>query len=903
MELNFLSPKGGYIFSLEERAMANIDVIVDKPWTNVTLTVKVSSYKKDYEKIYTLRKTITLSLDNFEFFFDDLKLGTYIVEATLEANGESITKSVPLAVVAFKSVNPANNYNWKLVLGDNENRTFANADYLDTATPGYKRSYDYFGKVDTDLELPTNKSGVDKTTAKFFYENDRYAYSITKDNKEIIAYKEDDGYIDVLAGGGLFYIYDKENNIGIEGTDILNFEKCDDGIEVCYASNGTAKGATLKTKYTFFDNCISVAASIKYSGDVTLVSGTYHSLLKREFLNESLDSYNAYNFDWRYPYDNDYPYRYTESWTIANTLDKNHRVYTFNRGDIPSRIWDYHVRYPKESLCTFFPEGNEVDYTLTYDLVLADRSKTDNVDYISMFEGKKSDFAAGIAPIIDNDDNTSIFVRDSLDLQLNVTNLVNSNTKVCIKYDVRDYYGSIVDAGEFNDEIIDAKKSINRIINIDTKKYGYGMFFVNLMVVSDKYTYREYYPLALLQNYEYKYNTTSPFGINQILGDRSVPFADSFSICNKVGVAVTRGGFIGNHEYCKKVRDKGIRIVAHGTKEKQIEEFGQYFDECMSGNEINLPSIFGIKTVEECFNEFWDNFYAPLSEACAKYGKTAVACGVSAGQTAWYDMLYEKGAWDKIPKISLHVYGIPYSPECPEMLNNIWSTEGGLIRTKNAIEKYGAKPFQVNEMGYHTARPKAHVCLRTQADYNIRSYILCIAYGAEHAAAYCFYDFSNVGYGTLMGDMEHHFGHFYMPDYFGRILPKPAGIAYANMTRVLESSEKITENERYSKNKVRAFTAATKEYGNVLVAWTNCSPLPNDTYECENSYDNPKERFPTMPWENQWKRGEWIFLKTEQEYIEVVDLMGHKKNYKATRGTARVELTGAPVFIIGAKLD
>jgi hypothetical protein len=206
-------------------------------------------------------------------------------------------------------------------------------------------------------------------------------------------------------------------------------------------------------------------------------------------------------------------------------------------------------------------------------------------------------------------------------------------------------------------------------------------------------------------------------------------------------------------------------------------------------------------------------------------------------------------------------------------------------------------------MGYHTARPKAHVCLRTQADYNIRSYILCIAYGAEHAAAYCFYDFSNVGYGTLMGDMEHHFGHFYMPDYYGRVLPKPAGIAYANMTRVLESTVKITEYERYSKRKVRAFTADTKEYGDVLVAWTNCAPLPNDTYECENSYDNPKERFPTMPWENQWKRGEWIFLKTEQDYVTAVDLMGHKKTYKATRGTARVELTGAPIFIIGAKLD
>ncbi len=919
MELKILTnTDSGYVYSIDERIMVNLDIFTGYKNETADICVTVTSADHTYKKEYNRRKTLAIRLDNLEFYFNDLKLGNYLVEATVKCGEEYLYATEPLSVVAYKIGSPANNYNWKLPVGEGKNHNFSNFDFEGAApTPAKTRSSDYYGKVDTDLELPTNKSGIDKKTAKFFFENDRYAYAITKDNKEIIAYKEKGGYIDVLAGGGSFNIFDSNGNVGIEGGKLLGFEKCENGVEVSYEAGGTAKGAVIKTKYTFNENCISVAVNAKYSGDVTLISGLYRSYLKREFLNELVDSYNSLNFDWRYPVNNDFPYRYTECWSIANTIDKNHRVYTFNRGDIPLNLWNYHNCYPKENLCTFFGDTNNLDYTLTYDLVLADRRTTENVDYISIFEGKNSDFAAGIAPVIENDDNSTLFVRDTVDLNLNVTNLIKEDTVVSIKYDIRDYYGKVLETGEFYDEVLAAKGEINRVINVNTTKHGYGMFFINFMVQSKKHTYRDYYSFALLDNYEYKYNATSKFGIVQIHPNRSIPFSDSFSLCNKIGVAVTRGGFIaGNpklaHEcseydislkYCKLAKEKGIRVVAHGSNEDQIINFGQFFTECMAGNEINGGSFMRKAPMEECYQEFM-KFFEPLEAACRKHGKTLMHSGISAGQTEWYDYIYKKGLWDRIDKMSVHVYGIPYSPECPERLDHVWSTEGGLIRTVDAIRKYGEKPWQVNEMGYQTAKFDTCVDLRTQANYNDRTYILCLAYGAEHAAAYCFYDISGSGLGTLPGDMEYHFGYFYMPDYYGRILPKPAALTYATMTRVLESADRIYENFEYSKNHVRAFTATTKEHGDVLVAWSLRTKLPNDLGEVENNtHLNTAKREPTMPWQNQWKDTQWILVRTENDHVTLVDEMGKKTISKARHGVARVPLTGAPIYVLGAKLD
>ena len=908
LNIVFKAPEDGYSYSVEQIPLVCIDVVesAGKCLKKINLTVTVTSFDKLVCVSKSITKTFDGIFDTFEFFFDELKEGHYIAVAELFADFKTVTKSIPLNIINSPLSHPADEYNRRISIEGKSIGSFANSFYGENVpTPGIPSSANYRNKQNTDLVLNVTDSAINKDTAAFYFENDCYAYAITKDNKEVIAYKEDGGYIDVLAGGGLFNIKDTENNPAVTATTVSSFKANKNSVNVTYKVISDDKRASAVTHYEFLENSIAVSANVKYNGKNTLKCDS--SILVRNFLNEPIDAQTSLNFKWRYPYNNDYPYRYTDCWIIAHSIDKNHRVYSYNHGDIPLRIWNFHAAYPKNDIKTYFAPTSKLDYTLTYDLVLADKRTTLDTDYISLFKGKHSDFAAGISPIIANDDNTSVFVRDSVDLNINITNITKQDTLVSVRYDLRDYYGNILDIGEFLNQNIESKGSINRELNISAAKHGYGMYFINLTVKSKNYTYREYYPFALLNAHEYKYNSTSPYSIGQILPDSWAPFSDSYSIAKKVGIAAVRCAFFANdsgpyHEYLQKFANDGVKILGSGSTEAQIKEYGKHYNQCLYGNEINLASFWGGATVEERFNLYYNNYFKPLRENCDKYGKRLVTAGISAAQTEWFDILYKNGIWDQIDKFSVHVYGIPYSPECPERMDDMWSTEGGLIRTVNALEKYGKKPFQINEMGYHTGRYDSCVCLRTQADYNIRSHVLCAAYGAEFSAAYGLYDFSGSGFGTSMSDNEHHFGHFYMPDCFGRILPKPSGITFAFFTRLMESTKSVTENKELSCGTVKAYTAKTEQHGDVLIAWSNCYRLPNDRGDVENcTYHNTAKREPTMPWQNQWKGCEWVWVNTNNDFVTVVDLMGKKSEYPAHLGLARIPLNGSPICILGAK--
>ncbi len=431
------------------------------------------------------------------------------------------------------------------------------------------------------------------------------------------------------------------------------------------------------------------------------------------------------------------------------------------------------------------------------------------------------------------------------------------------------------------------------------------MYFLNWQVTSGNYTHKEYYPFALLDDYTYQYNATSPFGIVQILGEDDISYDDSFSIVNKIGIASTRGAYMSstyarNIEFLQKAKQKGIRIIPNGgLTDEKAQNYGAYFEDFIAGNEQNLASING-EPMDIVFQNYYDEFFAPSEIMANKYNKNHVIAGVSAGQTAWYQKLYDEGLWNQFEKISLHSYGIPYAPDNVSMLPYTWSMEGGLIRTVNALETLGDKPFMLDETGYHTAPDLRSVDLRTQADYNTRCFILGTSYGAEYTGTYCLLDYSNGGVGTILNDMEYHFGNFYYPDYYGRILPKPAGIAFAFMTRQLEGVTDITECEGLGTAEERIFKATTQNKGTIYVAWSNCGKLGNDTSSSSGL------REPTMPWENQWEESTTVnFYAQTGSTVTVTDEMG-KQIYshvmtEADGGVIAITLTGATVYISGVQ--
>lgn len=902
MNINFACQKGGYIFAKDENPCVTVDLHNTFPVNKtVDMSVTLLSMSTGYSECRTLHKTVKDNhIDNFIFEFSATDVGVYIASVEVAYEGGSDFASVSLDIVESKPEPSINNYNKRIIVGDGREAGFANSKCA--ATPGAERNAKYY----SEISKTTVKASAKMEKADFAKYTNYYAYEVSGE-EEYISYPVADGLRRILASGGSFAIRDNANNLCLEGGKVTGIEENGNSLTVYYEAKGdTAAPVNLSNTYTFFDKYISVACKI-VCNDLGFVPCAFNSRLERNFVNGYDSVRKNFNCDWRYPTNKDYPYKYLDCWSTVNTVDDT-RVYTYNRGDIELKIWDYYVRYPETDIFTNFENKSSIDYTLTYDLVLTDDNG--NTDYDALFISKGSDFAVGVAPSNANDDNTSLFIGKEQSFCINLKNLSDSDTAVTVKYDLRDYYGNVLNVGVFDSQKLLKGDSLAREFSVDPQKYGYGMFFFNLTAKSDKYIHREYYPFAILEEHEYKYNATSLFGINQILGNEDVPLYDSLSICNKIGVAATRGAFMDGKnidlaiDCLKKVKEKGIRVMAHPYMEHSffLNEFLPYYDEFILGNEMNLPSIFRIKSVEECYEDYYNTFYKIAKEEYFdKYGKKIITAGISAGQPEWYEELYKRGIWDEIHKIDLHTYGIPYAPDCKAVLGNIWSMEGGLIRTVEALEKYGKKPYQVNETGYFTGRPDDCVSLRTQADYNTRCFVLSVGYGAEHACTYCFYDYSNGGVGTLMSDMEYHYGNFYYPDYFGRILPKPAAIAFANMTRVLESSTSAKE-AKCSGGVNRVFEFDTKEHGKVYAAWSNCSPLANDITEYRNLMENPGKREIGMPWQNQWKSSDRKYFRAAKDEVIVVDLMGKKTVIpKLVDGTVGIDLTGAPVFIIGVE--
>lgn len=757
----------------------------------------------------------------------------------------------------------------------------------------------------------------------FYYEGDHYAYGITAEGVEVIAFMDSQGNkMDVLAGAGRYSLKSTTGLTLIEAGGVSDFTQGISGtnisLDVTYQVTGlSTQNATIRTTYVFYDKHIGVEARVSYTSPNYTISSS-NSRLMRTYMSGYTDTERKYNFEWVYPENGDYPYRQMESWITVNRIDEKHKVYTYLRGNtanpIPDKYFDFYNRYPETQIPLFFDDGTGIDYTAVYDLVLDTESEDRNSDYLALFESQGYNYAAGIAPVTPNDDASTVFVGDSVQLNMNVTNLTDRDVQFSARYDVRDYYGNVVAAGIFENSTVFANLEANRRITIQTDN-NYGIFYLNFMVLtkqgSEVHPYRETYPFMIIPEYTYTYNETSPFGINQILGGPTNPYKDYLNVAGKIGVAITRGAsnlseswYEDSIAFLQDAQSRGIRVVASGYQRSFVQAFGDYVDEFIAGNELNLPTISEGVSIDQAFSDYRQNYFdLGYNIVKEEFGKKHVTAGISGGQAAWYDKLAT--VWEQFDIVGLHVYGFPYSPDLPTSSSQIWHVEDGLERNEDALQKYGWKPTYVNECGYPTVPGNATaVGLRTQADYNVRTYILALAHGVQAVMAYCWTDFSNSGVGADAGDEEYHFGHFYFPDYFGRIMPKPSAAAFSAMTRQLESVVPNTEtyqgttiNGKYDEGDagtVRAFTVETQEHGDVLVAWSNCSRLSND----EMSTGRPA-RTPGQPWEDQWQRSENVTFDATSTTVEVRDIMGNTTRYQAENGRVVIPLNGSPVFIYG----
>ena len=910
-------------------------------------------------------------------------------------------------------------------------------------TPGY-----FNDEIDSaDVNVPASKIS-DITRLQYYYETNTYAYGITIDGEEVIALRKANGSkYDMLQGAGKVHsqssakvtVNGEEKSLRIlesanvesftEGTD----EKGNKTVTVNYALSGAAvveynnavsdggsdnlTAPSVKTVYTLYDGAIGVRVEAKAESKNYDAGGL--SLLRNHLCGYIIGNEKVkVNSGWKYPENMDEPYQEFESVAYIYSPDDVHKMYAFIRGE---HIPEYYVAYEKRgrSFEMYGTANSKVDAFCEYTLAFADVSgEKQSTDYLSLFRSRNDDFAAGITLAHNNSERSSIVEGNSVKLNLNVTNLRKANTKFSLRYDVRNYYGDIVDSGLFIDNTLPQNGEANRIIDIAGK---YGMYYLNLYVVSENTTYKECYPFALVEEYDYKYNNSSPFGISTVSayigqtpitadGDlRNDPsnykydysqYEDLANLSLKIGVSnarisnnkyrdyMSQAGInrfmcqmnatfeslyrdelnalykgpaypvapekadfedenaynIAYADYVQSVRNyrteflkyynsdeaKAFRALYEKCSADYIEKVKSYADDASEyasaiefGNEMNIYTLQTEEAigVDELYDHFYyDTFLPSYNYVTENYPNLEyIPTSFSAAESGWINRLCseEKGnpIWDKFNICSLHVYGQPWMPDSYGAKNggsnNLWNIEDAMIRIENACKTYGDKEVWVTEIGYPTP-PESNnsVGLRTQADYTARIGAICLGHGVDVIQFYCMSDRTGYYTGFNNSNSEWNFGLFYEADFFDVIKPKPAGIAYANMTRRLESyvhnsgridsyDEGNLEDGSYSYNEggVRAFRFDTELDGEIVMAYSNSEVLTNGK---KNALASSNNRTANLTWNNQWYQVDNTEFTAKGDTVRVVDIMGNETVYTPDQnGKVTIPLTGSPVYIYG----
>ena len=761
---------------------------------------------------------------------------------------------------------------------------------------------------------------ADTSKLKYYFDGENYRYGITTTGKEVIAFKDADGtFIDTINGAGEYVIRDTSFWGYISyPTSISGYtEKVENGVKILTVKYTTSnKTATSSTTYKFYDNHINIVANINNVRNTAAVGDSY---FQRTFYNDYIDSELKQNQKWVFPKDGDFPYKDFESIVITHYFDSKHKLYTFYRGE-NANTRNYFDTYSKEHLPLTVKDNKLNSYELTYDLVFENPSADRDSDYLALFESTEEALAVGITPITESVGTSTIFTQSNAEFNINLTNLLDKAANYYIEFKIYDYYGNVYNDTTENSSVkVNSEK--NYLVTMNNMKQG--IYYLDLSVTTETGEYHELYPFGYLEDYTYKYNSTSPFGISGIRFGDYQQNDTTIKLMNTLGMANARVG-ISKPEYVNDTYDllvdclsrldqNGVNITGQyllmndwsfssnpdafaAEMDTALSYVSKYLDSVEVGNETNLYPVYD--TLQQAMDRYLEYEYRPgYNVVKNKYNLPIVGSGVYLSDLNWYKLMCTSGLYANMDILSTHAYSFPHSPDVTADMSIEHSFESGLARTRYLLDAAGEKEWHLTEMGYPTTPNNKEnmfsgVDLRTQADYTFREFILALGYGADVVESYGFYDQVNMQKGTTSTDCEYHYGMFYDQDYFGRVMPKPLALAYGSMTRELESV-KACYGIDTSSDTIRAFQLVLDESNtNTFVLWSNCAPLTNDAVE---GY-----RTANLPWNNQWSGTENIVLYASSE-VEVIDIMGNVTLYTPSKkdSTVTIPVSGSPIIVKG----
>mgnify|MGYP005803680105 CR=1 FL=1 len=779
--------------------------------------------------------------------------------------------------------------------------------------------------------VPENKPTLNKTaynSADYKYSCCKagYFYGLKNDNTEVIGICTDNIIIPVYAGAGFFLLKTGGGKLLLRKTGVRDFTETEyegyPAVTVTYDTEGNYDLVyKAETTYVFKDRCIS---AISKADCIGMAEGLYSAYFEREPLNIAENYKKRVSYDWIYPENNDFAYREVDAYVVSEAFG-DMALYAFVRDENSSKKLRLRGDNFKDLPVNIARNTRDIDYTYKVDYTVVKTNETESCE--ALFKSKNMDFSAGIASVTDGDRTTLYYGRHLL-LNLSVKNISESDIDYTVRYSLMDYYNNEVDSHIFYGNKLPSGKQANR--NLDLELDNYGMYYLNLYVTTKDFEYRECYPFAMIEEFDFKHRDDNPFGICATHTETEGQGDSTISIVNKMGLSIVRlGESYNQRHFIEHMKKEGIKRYTAGTtwcsKPENKEKFrklveetcNMYMGDCtyfLLANEVDTSAKGNYdkskKFLEELFVPYtYKTAYEYISEKYPDKIKDVIWQSNCHGTTEWLEAFYETGMWDASEVIDIHSYSSPSGPDKifsnqpVSMYANMYSNEYAMVRWKRLIRRYGKKRMMVGETGYPTpphtgTSDTCEVDIRTGADFNVRIALMFLEAGAEDIIYYCLYDRTGAFVGTSDWN-EMYFGACYNYDYYGVYMPKPWAAAYANLTRRFDGYKSCRFNSKYDEDEtgtLRAYDVETEGNGKFTVVWSNVYQLPNTTAE---GRVNKVKRIPMPAWESRWTEKETRIFDTELDEVKVVDIMGNIKFYKAENGRVEIEVSGSPIFIYG----
>lgn len=779
--------------------------------------------------------------------------------------------------------------------------------------------------------IPADKpqtSSYPLNTADFEYciHKAGYFYGIKKDNTEVLGLYDGALVTPVYSGAGFFFLKSGKGELLLKKTGVTDFCETEyegyPAFKVTYSTDGNHGTVyTAETVYVFKERSFS---AISHLHCIDMAEGLYTAIFERSPLNTADIYKKRVSYDWIYPEDNDFAYMESDAYAVSAAFG-NSVLYSFVRDENSSHKFRATGNDFDNLPLNIARNTRNTDYTYRVDYAVVKASEAESCE--AVFKSKNADFAAGIASV-DKNENTTMFYGKSLKLDLSIKNISTEDIEYTVRYNIMDYYGNETDSHIYYGNALAAGKADTRRLELCLENYG--MYYLNFYVATKNYEYRECYPFAMLEEFEFKHRDVNPFGICATHTETEGQGDSTISIVNKMGLSMVRlGESYNQRHFIDHMKNEGIKRYTAGTtwcgREEDVERFTKnlenacnlYMPDCtyfLLANEVDSPSKGNYdkskKFLEEQYIPYtYKTAYDYISKKYPDRVKDVIWQSNCHGSMEWLEAFNETGMWDASDIIDIHSYSSPSGPDkifCNQAVNmyaSMYSNEYAMVRWKRLLKHYGSKRMMVGETGYPTppntgTSDTCEIDIRTGADFNVRIALMFLEAGAEDIVYYCLYDRTGALVGTSDWN-EMYFGACYNYDYYGVYKPKPWAAAYANLTRRFDGFKACSFNKKYDEDEygtLRAYDVETDGNGSFTVAWSNAYQQPNTSAE---GRVNKVKRIPKPAWETRWVEKETRTFDTELDTVRVVDIMGNTKLIKSENGKVEIEVSGSPIFIYG----